>query len=300
MLGRVINQFVMDIDLRIMGRVAAPSILVERSADALPIWRFPQLVSLRCSALRLGALLSVNAVAGQAAGAGPGHLLSCLRGQSATVSGPAPSWNSTKGHVKGQLRHPHLLSWHPIVSAPRPSVGHGSTAHPHSSPLGGVVAEAVSGPAASAVHTTDNGRHPLPVRPRAVRALRPHGKRGSCLPQCQDTAHLRQQQSFAGVEQSIRANFDKAFRQHVRKKPSDEGVGWQRGPFPRPRFALGVTKGDSIVRYLLNAIVTQRNAKDVCSQILQSAWPTSDGPAVYHPRLGPNARLDLARPRPLA
>src|SRR6266545_3857457 len=76
-----------------------------------------------------------------------------------------------------------------------------------------------------------------------------------CLLERQDAPHLRQQRSFARMEQSVGANLDKAFRQHVRQKAPDEGIHWQRSAFLDPCLAVGVTKRDLVVLHLLDALV---------------------------------------------
>lgn len=116
----------------------------------------------------------------------------------------------------------------------------------------------------------------------------------------QQTPHLRQQLSLARVEQSIVANLHKAFRQHVRQKAPDEGVDRQCGPFLRTGFALGVAKGDPLVRHVFTPVVRERDAKDVWSEILEGACPIPNWAAVDHPRLGPDAGVNRTCPRGLA
>jgi hypothetical protein len=116
-------------DLRIMGRAAAPSILVERSVCSarMGIARaavypqhdaYPRLAFIVACGRKASGNIRLLASA-------PDRYEQLARIHQLVVVMSAADW-----HANDQMCEPHLVSWQPIVPAPNSSVARGSTPRP--------------------------------------------------------------------------------------------------------------------------------------------------------------------------
>jgi len=103
-----------------------------------------------------------------------------------------------------------------------------------------------------------------------------------------------EQLTLGGAEQTEVADFDEARRQDVLQEATDELGGGDGAVLELRRGGLFVRESYLALLQFTQAVVTEGDAKDVRSEILESLHATANGLGVDHPVLAPDALLDLS------
>lgn len=103
---------------------------------------------------------------------------------------------------------------------------------------------------------------------------------------------LREPRALPGAEQTVVTNLDEARWEHMLEEAMDELFSGERSGLDLLGGRFFVLKRDLPVAALAQAMVAERDAKDVGSKILASGEAGADCLAVNHPVLLPNAAGD--------
>jgi hypothetical protein len=97
---------------------------------------------------------------------------------------------------------------------------------------------------------------------------------------------------IAVAEEAVIPDLNKAFGQNMLQETPDELFGGDSTVPGCPGVRVLVAKGHLIIFHFQDAIVTDRNPKDIGSQILQSSYSAADGLAMNHPIFLPRLGRD--------
>src|SRR6266436_4949004 len=97
--------------------------------------------------------------------------------------------------------------------------------------------------------------------------------------------------TLGGAEQTVVADFDKAWWEDVLQEAANELCGSDGTVLKLLRGRLFVRESNLALLQFTQAVVTEGDAKDVRSEILESLHATANGLGVDHPVLAPDALL---------
>jgi len=100
---------------------------------------------------------------------------------------------------------------------------------------------------------------------------------------------------MSGTEQAIVTDLDEPKGEHVLEEATDELLGTDGAMLELVSGRLFVRESDSALLQFTEAVVTEGDAKDARSEILESLYATANGLAMDHPVFVPDGGRDLSK-----
>ncbi len=112
--------------------------------------------------------------------------------------------------------------------------------------------------------------------------------------------HPVEERPVAGTQEAIIADFDEPFRQDMLQETLDEPFSRQGTGPTLTRLALRILECDLVIFHCQNAVITERNAKNIRSEIFQGGGALTNGAAIHHPIVPPDVCRNSRSGRSLA